>query len=244
MSAKIQAVLFDSGRVLNAPQSGHWFMPPGFFKQVDESKFKKISKEKKQIAFDKAGQYICSIPLIATEEDELEHFIKFYEIFSKELPELTLGKENILDLAKDIVYNTEKYTFFHDAERVIPALHKDYKLAVVSDAWPSLMRVFKHAALFPFFSSFVISSVIGAAKPNEKMYRKALEELDVPAQNSVFVDDNLNNCYGAMKLGIHVVLLCRERPRYLMNKVKSIGRGYRVVKSLDAFTEPGFFDKF
>ena len=39
----IEAILFDSGRVLNFPQTGHWFVSPKFFYYVDKVTFENIS---------------------------------------------------------------------------------------------------------------------------------------------------------------------------------------------------------
>ena len=56
------------------------------------------------------------------------------------MPELQIN--NIEDLSKDMVYNTSKYVFYEDVKEVIPRLKNKYKMAVVSDAWPSLENVF------------------------------------------------------------------------------------------------------
>lgn len=42
--SQIKAVLFDSGRVLNGPASGHWFITPNFFDYVEKKAFVRISK--------------------------------------------------------------------------------------------------------------------------------------------------------------------------------------------------------
>jgi len=88
--SKLKAILFDSGRVLNIPKSGHLFISPNFFKYVDENIFKTVNAERKQIAFRMASEYIDSQYLIKTKEEEYTHFIRFYDIFSQELPELGL----------------------------------------------------------------------------------------------------------------------------------------------------------
>ncbi|BCN29061.1 hypothetical protein bsdtb5_03560 [Anaeromicropila herbilytica] len=116
---------------------------------------------------------------------------------------------------------------------MIPLLHNKYKLAVVSDAWPSLTDVFINAGLYSYFSSFIISSQIGVTKPNEKMYLTALNELNVMPDRAIFIDDNLNNCLGAKRLGIHAILLCRDEKYYISQKIMSIGKGYSVIHSLN-----------
>lgn len=33
----IKAILFDSGNVLNYPRTGNWFIPPNFYRYIDET---------------------------------------------------------------------------------------------------------------------------------------------------------------------------------------------------------------
>ncbi|WP_242656572.1 HAD family hydrolase [Ruminiclostridium hungatei] len=95
---------------------------------------------------------------------------------------------------------------------------------------------FPSCHLYSYFSSFVISSIVGAAKPNEKMFLTALEELKVGPGKCIFVDDNVNNCLGARKLGINAVLLCRNKKYYILQKILSVVKGYRVINSLEELT--------
>lgn len=233
MSANIKAILFDSGRVLNYSKSGNWFITPNFFKYVDESIFNSISKSKKNLAFKMAYDYINSCKLIKTQEEEYSHFAEYYNIFFKELPELNVDTDHVENIAKDLVYNPEKYSFFDEVERVISGLSKEYRLGIVSDAWPSLNNVYEAAGLRNCFSTFIISSILGVTKPEGIMYQTALDELGILPKNTLFVDDNLKNCIGARKLGIHPVLLCRNKFEYILKKLLSIGKGYDVINNLE-----------
>jgi len=233
MSANIKAILFDSGRVLNYPQSGNWFITPNFFKYVDKNVFNRISKDKKKLAFKIAYDYISLCKSIKTQEEEYSHFVEYYNIFFNGLPELNLNTDDVESIAKDLVYNPEKYVFFDEVASVINVLSKEYKLGVVSDAWPSLNSVFEAVRLRYYFSTFIISSMLGVTKPNIIMYQTALDELGVLPENTIFIDDNLKNCIGANKLGIHTVLLCRNKFEYVLNKVLSIRKGYDVINNLE-----------
>jgi hypothetical protein len=42
MNKNIKAILFDSGKVLNGPTTGHWFISPEFFLHIKEKEFKAI----------------------------------------------------------------------------------------------------------------------------------------------------------------------------------------------------------
>lgn len=229
----IEALLFDSGRVLNIPQSGHWFIAPRFFDYVDRATFNSINPEKITMGFVKATSYINSVPNIVTIKEELEHFQNFYRIFSDEVPALGLGEAEGNALAEDLVCNAEKYLFFDEVYTVIPMLYQHYKLAVISDAWPSLKDVYRKAGLYSYFSSFIISSVLGVSKPNKEMYLSALRELRINPEKSIFIDDNIKNCIGAVECGINAVLLCRDKISYDLQKNEGIKNGYVVMNSLD-----------
>lgn len=146
----IKAILFDSGRVLNHPRSGHWFISPKFYSFVNKERFELIAQDQIEGAFHKALQYMDENPLILSETEEYRHFIQFYAIVSEELAFLELNREQIEGLAYDTVFNDDKFKFYQDVFEVIPELNNNYKLGVVSDTWPSLERVFKNVGLRSF----------------------------------------------------------------------------------------------
>lgn len=227
---KIRAILIDSGRVLNGPRTGHWFITPNFFDYVDKKKFNSLSKTKLSTAFSKSAEYISRQKLIENEEDEYKHFLEYYRIFFKWLPELTVEDEKIHSVTKDLVYNYDKYKFYDEIYDLLPSLSCKYKLALVSDAWPSLENVYVKAGLRDYFSSFIISSILGVTKPNKLMYETALNDLNVLPEEAIFIDDNIRNCDGARKIGIQTALLCRDIKSYIYYKLTC--KDHIVIKSL------------
>ncbi|MNP30494.1 Alpha-D-glucose-1-phosphate phosphatase YihX [compost metagenome] len=149
-------------------------------------------------------------------------FLEFYSEFAKQLPQLQLTQTEIECIAKEIVFNDEKFLFHDDVFEVIPGLSATYKLGVVSDTWPSLDRIFVNFNLRNYFSSFVMSSILGVRKPNELMYTTALKELNVNPREAIFVDDNIHNLEGAKKLGIHTIWLLRGYEEVSNGDYKSI----------------------
>ncbi|MCR3761387.1 HAD-IA family hydrolase [Clostridium felsineum] len=226
----IKAILMDSGKVLNKPVTGNWFIPPKFFYYVDWERFEAIPILKRKEAFKKANEAMKNQNLIVTEKEEYEYFVQYYRVFSEELLCLKLNDRDVEAIAKDLVYNYRKYDFYGDVNSEIPKLSEKYKLAVVSDAWPSLKGVFKKAGFGRYFSSFVISSTKGTTKPNEIMYKTALSELGVLPEEAVFIDDNIKNCKGAEELGIKSVALSRDKRSYFYNKI--FNRKFKVIKNL------------
>lgn len=229
MEKVLKAILIDSGRVLNYPVTGHWFITPDFFNYIDYKTYKRISKSKKAKAFSKAGEYISKQKLVVSEEEEYKYFVTYYKIFFDELPGLNAEEKTINLIAKDMVYNYSKYKFYDDVPEIILLLSKKYKLAVVSDAWPSLENVFVKAGMRDYFKSFIISSQKGVTKPDELMYKSALDELGVLPSEALFIDDSVRNCEGAKKSGIDTIVINRDPRIYFYNRL--FNRNYKIIRS-------------
>lgn len=59
-------------------------------------------------------------------------------------------------------------------------------------------------ALFPLFESRAFASAqFGASKPDPRVYLACLARLSLPADGTLFVDDNLSNVEGALQAGLH-----------------------------------------
>jgi putative hydrolase of the HAD superfamily len=207
--SRIKAILFDSGRVLNRPRTGNWFLPPKFFDYINRDVYESYPDKLLDKSFQKGLKYLLSKNLIVSEEEELEHFCQFYRLFLLKLPGVSIGEYEIRKIAEDTVLNDEKFFFYEDVIDVIPRLRQRYLLGVVSDTWPSLDRVFKNVGLREYFSTFVMSSVLGITKPHARMYKKALEELELRPEQVLFIDDSVRNIKGARKLGIQTLLMLR-----------------------------------
>lgn len=228
----IKAILFDSGKVLNSPATGNWFLPPDFFQYVDREKFERIPLWRRKRAFCNAGKILDSQLSVQTLDQEVPLFQAYYRAFFRTLPELYISEADRGKIAENLVYCPNKYRFYPDALEVLHQLKDTYRLAVVSDAWPSLANVFEEAGLKNYFSSFVISSVLGTSKPDPVMYRTSLEELGIEASKAIFIDDSVKNCIGAKKLGIHPVLLCRDKTKAAMLRVAGSAIGLKVISNL------------
>ena len=220
----VKAILFDSGRTLNVPRTGHWFITPNLMDIIKNSHFS-CNYEQLNKAMEKACEYISKILLVESEEQEFSMFKKFYEIVLKEIKYPDINSEVIELLAKDNVYNDEKYLFFDDVEPSLISLKKKYLLGVVSDAWPSLKRVFINKNLGQYFSTFTISSVYGSYKAEKILLKIAIDELGVKPQETIFVDDSESNLKAAEDFGLIPILIDRYNSQDLISK-------YPIIRSL------------
>jgi len=53
----IKAILFDSGRTLNVPRTGHWFITPNFFQMIGNAQISYTDKQLNE-AMEKACEHI------------------------------------------------------------------------------------------------------------------------------------------------------------------------------------------
>ena len=216
----VKAVLFDSGRTLNVPRTGHWFITPNFLNIIGNSQFT-YTEEQLNEAMEKACEHISKILLVESEEHEFSMFKEFYEIVLKEINYPNISSEVIELLAKDNVYNDEKFLFFDDVESSLIGLRKKYLLGVVSDTWPSLERVFINKKLKQYFSTFVMSSIYGSYKAEKILFKIATKP-----QEAIFIDDSESNLDAAKEFGMIPILIDRYDNRDLKSK-------YPIIRSLN-----------
>jgi len=65
---------------------------------------------------------------------------------------------------------------------------------------------------FDWFPVLVDSSELGARKPDPEPYRVAIDQMDLPAEEIVFIDDNPTYVRGGEKAGLRSVLLDVKDP--------------------------------
>ena len=85
---------------------------------------------------------------------------------------------------------------------------KDYKTALLSNAWVNARSIF--AETYGLIEGLtvdlmLISSELGVAKPNHRIYQILSEKLKSEFNEILFVDDFIENIEAAKLLGIHVI---------------------------------------
>lgn len=93
-----------------------------------------------------------------------------------------------------------------DLLALIRSVRPAAKTGLISNAWNNARHVFTD--VFPLADAFdvmVISAEERVMKPDPRIYQIALERLGVPADESIFVDDVLENIRGAEALGVRGV---------------------------------------
>ena len=85
-------------------------------------------------------------------------------------------------------------------------LRSGYKTAILSNAWPGSRQIFTEIfGLGDAVDEMIISAEEGVAKPDIRFYRIALNRLDVQPEETVFVDDLIENVQAAQAIGIRSI---------------------------------------
>lgn len=100
---------------------------------------------------------------------------------------------------------------YPDVQEVLGRLRqRGYKLGVISNFDRRLYAVLDELKLTPFFEAILISSEVGADKPDPRIFVRALQTFRVAPSEALHVGDDPKRDWGAEALGLRVFRL--ERP--------------------------------
>ncbi|MGD8979077.1 MAG: HAD family hydrolase [candidate division WOR-3 bacterium] len=148
-----------------------------------------------------------------------------------------LSREDLADVVK---YFEE--TVLHDppplvagAKLVLDSLYGLYELGLICDSGMSPGRVMREVLarldLLSYFSATVFSDELGCTKPDVRMFKCALDQLGVVAQDAVHVGDLLNtDVAGAKAAGMKTVWLDWGRGQ---SGEASVAPDYRITRLAD-----------
>ncbi len=209
----IENIVFDFGYVLAYPRSGNWFLTPESRRLLTMGDLLRIGlhsyKKKKVIAV--AYRHLNEEHLMHTQEKEIEHFSVFYQ---KLLTGFGISKnvdQKAAALAQDLVLNDERIGIYEDVLKELPDMKKSYRIAILSDNWPSLRRLLTNYRIEEHLNGLIISSDYGICKDNVQLFQIAIEELKLKPENTVFVDDSEKNLINAEQMGFCPILMDRRR---------------------------------
>lgn len=211
----IKNIIFDIGGVLADSKSGNWFITPNFWKIINQDL---VDETELQTSLKKNLCLQTQEP--KTEEDEHKMFFHYYYQVLQDIHYPIITKEICDRLADDCVYNDEKFIFYKDVKGNLEKLSQKYNLYIISNGWPSSLRILKNQQLEKFFKEILISSMYSTTK-EEKLFDLFLEkESTVSPQETLFIDDRRHILKKASQYGFHLLLMDRKK-QYLESKFKS-----------------------
>ena len=142
-----------------------------------------------------------------------------------------LGAVGNKQLSRDEVitaWNAMLIRFPEERIALLKQLRKHYKLFLFSNtnaihlqAFQQMFREQFGASLDELFDKVYYSHVMGLRKPDEKSFLYILEDSQLKAEETLFVDDAKNNIEGAEKVGLRTLLI--QNGSDILQHLKHIG---------------------
>jgi HAD superfamily hydrolase (TIGR01509 family) len=172
-----------------------------------------IDEDLNRDAFYDVWKFYPSLKPVRDIDTENEFWKKWFEQVL-----LRLGvNTNIQNHAESLF---RKYTFYRMMKLYPETLSVlDYfqetglKLGVISDTFPSLEMTLELLGIRKYFQNVTASSLVGAGKPDPRIFNYALNDIGVTAPQSLFVDDTEEEASGARELGFTSFYLDREEEK-------------------------------
>jgi putative hydrolase of the HAD superfamily len=142
-------------------------------------------------------------------EEEIEFTKRYYRVLLKEegvTEDIDKKAESLFQLIW--LKNRELYPETMEVLRYFKS--NGYKIGVISDTSPSLQKTLEVLGAGKYIDSYTCSDLVGAMKPNPKIYQAALDSLNVKAEESIYVDDYAIEADGARKKGFTSFYLDRK----------------------------------
>ena len=119
------------------------------------------------------------------------------------------------DLTEAVVkrFTEQSRAAFARNKPVLAELAKRYRLGIVSNFYGNLESILAGEGLLPYFSVVADSAVVGAIKPESRIFAHALEALQSTPEEAVMVGDSVKrDMRGAENLGMRHVLIGAHEP--------------------------------
>ena len=200
-------LIFDCGGVMVWPRLGEWNIPFGAL-EILGPRARDIYTLKYLTAHRTAVHFLDENQLVPNVEAE-RHLRRKYVLSMNDLMDWQLTTLDISRLADDFTDNINRYGLFEDVAPWLMRWKSRYSLGMLSDAMPSLVKFMDQWGLLSLFDATVISTQIGAIKPDPKMYEAILQKLNAEPADCLFVDDRAANLEGAIASGMKAVQMAR-----------------------------------
>jgi putative hydrolase of the HAD superfamily len=131
---------------------------------------------------------------------------------------------------------------FPQTPEVLAELKTRYRLSVVSDAQSVYgLPELRAAGLAEYFAPIIISGDYGYRKPDARLFQAALTQLNVRAEEAIFVgNDRFRDIQGARQVGMKTILFCPQgaskgspesEPDYILYRYADLPRAIEFLSA-------------
>ncbi len=212
MAASVKLILFDgAGTLFHLPQSvGYHYALVG----------KRVGLELEAFALDRAfARAWKEMPARLTtgeprEDDDKGWWRELVDrVFEQVAPATQeLDRDNFFEVAYEHFAEAGVWALYPEVVEVLEQLQGRFQLGVVSNFDGRLRMILEQLGISKYFSEVIISSEVGADKPDPLIFQRTLELAGVSPNESLHVgDDPVNDWQGAEAAGLRVFKLDRAK---------------------------------
>jgi HAD superfamily hydrolase (TIGR01509 family) len=225
MNRKIEAIIFDWGDTLS-PASPERYFP-----------VKRI-KRKFKLSDEVIGQCLTMLERTKTPftprtiEEEKAVLADFWSLVAKEIK--IKNPDSFVSYL--LRWALEDYVppLFPEVLKTIRYLSQQkYHFAVLSNGWPKRSLEIKRSKIGKYFKTILVSSIIGAEKPEIKAYQIAIGKIGVSANQILMIDNKDTYLVPAHNLGMKVLYCDRIdfNPNSQFPRIKEISEVIGYLKN-------------
>lgn len=213
-------LILDFGYVLAYPKTGDWFKPPILYSVMD------MDLVDMKLLDKKLSEYhdIVSSKVVSLEE-ECDMWYLYYDSVLSQINYPLYDKNIASDIAYNLTYCSDKYGFYNHVKEDLLRLRQKYKLIMLTDNWPCVVGIMKEMDIYDLFDKVYVSSIYGEEKKDGNFFLYPINDFNIQESEGLFVDDNRELLDVALRYGLDVRLMDREK------RVKKKTK-YRVIHDL------------
>ena len=204
----LKALILDAGGVLIHPLHGDW-MIPARYRELLGAYAADIPGEKWREACRAEAEIIREDVFIPDMQEEYKRKLLFLTAVAGRMG-WTLSKAELEALAEDFTFNSDRNAWYDDVLAFMESWHGRLRMGILSDAMPSVPPSIRKYPGWKYLDALVISTQVGTAKPDPRMYNAICEQMKLDPEDCLFVDDKVCNLEGAMRVGMRAVQMCRD----------------------------------
>ena len=209
----MKCLIFDCGGVIAWPRLGEWNIPFGIF-EILGPRARDIYTSRYLTAYRNAVHWLDEDQLVPNIEAERQLRREYVQSMNAQM-DWRMSPLEIVRLTDDFTDNINRLSTQRCGKqcrkgvRWLKRWKPRYRLGMLSDAMPSMLKFMDQWGLLSLLDAAVISTHIGATKPDPRMYAAILQKLNADPGDCLFVDDRVDNLEGALAAGMKAVQMAR-----------------------------------
>lgn len=211
----IEAVFFDVGGTLlyihPSVEAVYTSVSREMGIQVEEQQIKTMMGE---LWDEYAPVHTVKDNLRASDEKDRQKWKRFLKQLHKEIPELQkISFEAWFEQIYQRFGSSRTFETYEETEEVLQTLREQgYQLGIVSNWDSRLIDICREKGITDHMEFVLPSAVAGYRKPSQKIFDRALEQMDISPMKIVHVGDRYDeDCVGAKNAGLHTLLIDRNQ---------------------------------